>query len=486
MRANELNEATLGGALWDRLNAIGQPGASLSLKDRMIKRQFLDDLVGRAATNIEQGIQGGIIDPNPGTSTQQDVNEPVQPIQQNPATAQQNPATAQQNPATAQQKPAKDELGRVEPTMEPPSQAQPQSTPAKPQTGYGKVSYNVPTGMTPAQSGQPVWGTKPAKKTAPSPEQIRIGKQKAATANVQQSMLPYTKLPSNQYAKAASNVRQDKQALAGLQAQVDMLPQFQPKRPATTAKVNYNKPAYQRKGMKGPLGESILNEAYKYTISSYLQTFLKSYMPNVDTSSLKPMCDDVMAAYGNRSEYKKALQQLASASFAIFWNRGMELEPAKPETPLTPQTGATSSATSATSAKSKTGEPGEWERMAELLKTMGSRNKSRLLNDLIKGMSEVKKKEVFKQLKNDQIPKLSRKDKRLIYDLLKQEFAEKETGKKVPTDGGEVEKKEKLAAKRKRVTRTKKATEPNASSPGNDGKPLVATESKSYKVWGQK
>ena len=146
------------------------------------------------------------------------------------------------------------------------------ASPTQQQTPYGKISYNVPTGLNkPVQANTPI--------QAPSPEQIRQQKQQAATTAAQQSMVPYSKLPANQTAIQSKNIRQDKQDLAGLQAQVGMLPKKQPK---VKPPINYNIPAYQRKGIKGPLGENILNEQSSFTISSYLESFLKRYMGNID------------------------------------------------------------------------------------------------------------------------------------------------------------------------------------------------------------
>jgi hypothetical protein len=195
VKANELTEATLGGALWSKFKDMGSAQGKLSLKDRMIQKQFVDDLAGRAATNLAQGIEGGLVDPNP-TAGMQPASPPPQPQAQQPQAGQ------QQQPAQAQ-------------------------TPTTP--------------------------------TAPT------NNSRAAGANVR-----------NMMKQRAFNK-------------------------ATTVKEAQGK--------------------YAYSISSYLQNFLKKYMPKVDSSTLKPMCDAVQSTY-TKDGGKQALQKLASAAFSLYWTAG--------------------------------------------------------------------------------------------------------------------------------------------------------------------
>lgn len=210
MKLNDLKEASYGGAVLSRLakkiNPFDKSGESnLSARDIMIRQQFIQDFIGRAATNLSQGIQGGLVDPDPN---------------------------AGKTPAPAQQ--------------------------------------------TPTQSI----------------EQNRIAKQKAAGAAAQQQM---TAKPTPAAQPTPAQIRQQKQAAATAAAQQQM-----------------------SRGVK----ESVLSEQSQgYTISSYLQNFLKQYMKGMDTSALKPMADAVQATY-SQDKGLAALKKLASAAYSLYWTAG--------------------------------------------------------------------------------------------------------------------------------------------------------------------
>jgi hypothetical protein len=393
VRVNELNEATLGGAIWNRLKDIGSAGASLSLKDRMIQRQFVDDLVGRAYKSIAQGIQGGLIDPNPSAGLAQQA--PAQDVPAQDAPAQQAPA----QDAPAQQAPAQQAPAQQAPAQQAPAQQAPaQQAPA------------------PAQL---------------SPEQIRAQKQKIAAANAQKQMAPFSKINPSSNNQSPEQIRAQKQKIAAANAQKQMAP-FSKINPSSN---NQNNNPNIIRGYN----ESLLDEEqYPYTISSYLQAFLKQYMPNVNTTILKPICDQVQASY-NTNNYKAALQKLASAGFSLYWAGGHVLN----QTPISTQEPKTvgdalkqgvKQGLDTKSINSGSGISGEWKEAEKLLSTMGTKNKTRLFN----------------LLKTDQLPKMSKRNKKILYDILKKEF-------------------EGTVATKKPITK----------------KPPV-TENKSYKIWGKK
>lgn len=117
MKLNDLKEASFGSAmmtqLGKKLNPFDKSGESqMSIKDRMRQQQFVQDLVGRASVNLAQGIQSGLIDPNPnaGAATSAAPNgsgsAPTSqaPAPSTPAQNTQRPAVNPQVAAAASQK----------------------------------------------------------------------------------------------------------------------------------------------------------------------------------------------------------------------------------------------------------------------------------------------------------------------------------------------------------------------------------------------
>lgn len=267
---NELNEASMGSALLTqlgkKLNPFDKSGESqMSIKDRMKQQQFVQDFIGRVSVNLAQGIQGGLIDPNPKAGS--------------------SPQAASQPQAQAPQAQA---------PQAPQAQAPSSNTPAAPK--------QQPATVTPA-----------------TPAQVRQQKQAAATATARQQMAPVSKLPANQTAIQAANVRKQKQAAATRNLGQVKESQF----------LSLNN-----------VFESIMNldEAgqYSYTISSYLENFLKQYMKGANTSALKPLIDAVQATY-SQDKGKKALQKLASSAYSLYWTGGAGTEetPADASAPTT-------------------------------------------------------------------------------------------------------------------------------------------------------
>ena len=181
MKLNEfkqLNELDLAQAFGDygsaaiqqtgsRLNPFNKTGSDqLSVQDKMAKNIFLSKMIGRASADLDSAIKGGLVDPK--IKGAQPTAQPAQPTTPTstaqPTTAQ--PTTAQ--PTTAQQAPAQ----------------------------------QAPAGET--------------------PEQKRIRLQKAAQQNIDKTANPVSKLPANQPAVQAANIRQNKQQVAGTTAQGQM------------------------------------------------------------------------------------------------------------------------------------------------------------------------------------------------------------------------------------------------------------------------
>jgi hypothetical protein len=264
VKLNDLNEASFGSALMTqlgkKLNPFDKSGESqMSVKDRMRQQQFVQDFVGNAAANLAQGIQGGVVDPNPKSG----------------------------------------------------STPQPTATPAA-----ASVATPDPT---------------KAPSVADTIGQTRIDKQKAAAAAAQSQMAanPVPAKPEAPVQKTHAEIRQAKQAAAAQKANREATPFSKVKTAPRVWKSNRNPnmaaKATPRFESLNNVFESIMNidEAgqYAYTISSYLENFIRQYMKGVDTSSLKPMIDAVQATYA-QDKGRKALQKLASAAYSVYQTGG--------------------------------------------------------------------------------------------------------------------------------------------------------------------
>lgn len=290
---NELNEASLGGALLSQLGAKlkGSGEGQLTLKDRMRQQQFISDFIGRATLNLNQGIQSGLINPDPKA---------------------QGPAP--QGGGKGGEQPAPGPAPSPAPGPQPSPQPGPTPGPA-PKPG-------------PQPSPQPGGAKQPAGKTPDELARIRKEKQKVAGAEIQKQMAanpaPTKAAPAQPAAKTPAQVRQQKQAAATATAQKQMAPfsKVQPSPAVWKNNRNPNAPA-TRSPMQRESIESLLHEEgqYAYTISSYLQNFLKQYMKGMDTSALKPMVDAVQASYA-QDRGKSTLPKLASAAFSLYWTGG--------------------------------------------------------------------------------------------------------------------------------------------------------------------
>ena len=220
MKLNDLNEASLAGALMSKLGAKlrGGPEAQMSTADLMAQKQFTKDLITQLANSLAQGINGGIVDPDPKAGA-----------------------------------------------------GSPPSAPTTPQ---------------------------------PTPAQIRQQKQAIATQNARAQM------------KEGQN---DK-----------------------FSKLNQ-------------IFESIvkLDEAnYPYTISSYVQNFVKKFLGNVDVTALKSISDEVQQTYA-QDKGQKALTKLASAAYSLYHTGGAGAGGNQPRPVAPAATPASSTSAAPTAAPQK-------------------------------------------------------------------------------------------------------------------------------------
>ncbi len=212
MKLNEfkkakLNELDLSSFLGDYGSAAVRSGLGslggknvLSTTDQMAKDDFIKKFNSRALSGLQSAIDGGLVDPNAAGKTSganigtnfgnNTAKNPVTNPITNPVT---NPTT-QVNPKAGK---------NVSPT------------PAQNRGAANTAGANAFGQMANQLS---------AKK---SPEQIRQEKQAAATGVAQQQMAnngPFSKLPANQAAVQAGNIRQQKQGQATTTAQGQMTP----------------------------------------------------------------------------------------------------------------------------------------------------------------------------------------------------------------------------------------------------------------------
>jgi hypothetical protein len=82
---------------------MGRAGGDMSIKDRMAKDKFIQNLVGRAAQTLDAAIQGGLVDPNiKGKASMPRARKPATPKPAAPAPQASAPAPQPAAPATPQ------------------------------------------------------------------------------------------------------------------------------------------------------------------------------------------------------------------------------------------------------------------------------------------------------------------------------------------------------------------------------------------------
>ena len=251
-----MNEASFGGAmmtqLGKKLNPFNRSGESqMSIKDRMAQQQFVSDLVGKAASAINQGIRTGLIDPSTKIE-----KTPVPPAQI--GTNVKNPISTPTAPATA---PAKG-TAPVAPTTAPAAKMTPQQTAAL------KGRLKAGASATSAQSGFKNY----------------VGGSGERMTGVDKSGAPIFKKIQRE------NKFEQLDAIFESIISMDEAP-----------------------------------AKYSYTISSYLQEFLKQYMGGMDVTSLQPMINQVQSSFKSGGG-SKALNKLASAAYSLYLTGGAGAE----------------------------------------------------------------------------------------------------------------------------------------------------------------
>lgn len=287
---------------------LGRGEGQLSVKDKMAKNTYISDFVGRASTDLASAIESGLVDTASSSQPTQQATpqQPVTPTQPDKVEPQQ---TAQLTPAQIRQ--------------------QKQALAAK----------NAQAQMKPVNKVAP---TQPAQLT---PAQIRQQKLAAATTTAQQQMAPVSKLPANQPAIQAQNIRQRKQAAATATANQQAAPFSKVSTAPAVWKSNRNpnasaqtKPTFKESSTFDKLNsifESILrfDEAEttaptaptKPSISSYVQSFFKKYMKNVNLNrpdiqaQIKSLADAVQSTY-KQDKGKAAFTKLANLGYALSYS----------------------------------------------------------------------------------------------------------------------------------------------------------------------
>ena len=324
-----MNEASFGGAmmtqLGKKLNPFNRSGESqLSIQDRMVQQQFVKDLVGKAATSVSQGIKSGLIDPSTkaGLVAAPAKQEPIKIGGQvlNPKNPDEKALIDKIN--AQQGGPAAAPAATVSTPVAAPAAST--SAPATPETPAQVRARKQKAAAQAAQKQMTPKAVAPAAPAAKTPAQIRAEKQAAATQAAQKQMTPKPVAPAAPAAKTPAQVRAEKQAAATQAAQKQMTPKAavwkNPRKPNQPAKTS---PRFESSFNKlNAIFENIVNldeqgKQYQFTISSYLEQFLKNYMGGMDISGLKPQIDQVQSSFkfgGGR----KALEKLATAAYSLY------------------------------------------------------------------------------------------------------------------------------------------------------------------------
>lgn len=264
----------LGKAMAQQANARFNPfskadNPEMSVQDRMTSNIYVKDFVGRAKEALKRGIEGNLIDPNPNAGA--------------------TPPTPVDNKET------------------PPVELTPAQIRQQKQMAAAKVAQDQ-MAKNPVPSNQPA--------PQPTPGDIRQQKQVVAAKNAQVQMAPVSKLPADQFAKSASNVRQQKQAQATAALQKQMTT-----KPATAPAVWKN----NRTGKVGtsPVVRESIFEAGEYpdTISSFINKFFKKYNTGLTLSpevisKVDAIAKQIQANY-RKTGAQAELDQLAKLGYAI-------------------------------------------------------------------------------------------------------------------------------------------------------------------------
>lgn len=161
MRLNDLKEDPLLGN-YGAAALQGLAGDKASMKDRMAKNIFLRDMVGKLQADIESGIHGQLIDPNPVVAQPAPIPSGAEQIRKAKQQAAANVAQQQMAANPVPQKPA-------------------QPTP-------GQVRQQKQTTAASAAQQQMATNPAPQKPVPQTPAQIRQQKQAAAAATAQKQM----------------------------------------------------------------------------------------------------------------------------------------------------------------------------------------------------------------------------------------------------------------------------------------------------------
>lgn len=206
----------------------------LSTTDQMAKDDYITKFTSRALSGLQSAINSGLVDVNTaGQTTAPTAQATNQPQAQQGA--QTTPANAIAQKRIDAQKLAQQRAdAEGQPFSKLPNQAAPNPAQIRQQKqqAAAKVAQQQ-MGQNPA----PIAG----RKVSPTPAQNRQQKLATAAQSAQQQMNPVSKLPADQFAKSASNVRQAQQGQAATAAQGQMTPKIAGPTPKTPEQIRQAK-----------------------------------------------------------------------------------------------------------------------------------------------------------------------------------------------------------------------------------------------------
>lgn len=206
----------------------------LSTTDQMAKDDYITKFTSRALSGLQSAINSGLVDVNAAGQTTAPTAQST-----NQSQAQQGAQTTPAN-AIAQKRIDAQKLAQQradaegQPFSKLPNQAAPNPAQIRQQKqqAAAKVAQQQ-MGQNPA----PVAG----RNVSPTPAQNRQQKLATAAQSAQQQMAPVSKLPADQFAKSAANVRQAQQSQAATAAQGQMTPKVAGPTPKTPEQIRQAK-----------------------------------------------------------------------------------------------------------------------------------------------------------------------------------------------------------------------------------------------------
>jgi len=294
-KINELDMSDLigqygasGAKVWaDKLNPFSKGSGKISVKDKMASEMFVKDFIGRASEDLARAIQGGLVNPKPASaSTDASTSTPVDPYSKGSGAGDK----------------------RVEPTMGDTPATTPTTTPA---TTPATTPTTTPTAPTTTPTAPTTTPTAPTAPTSTTPSKITPQQAAALKGRLKGKASPTSAQSGFKNYVGGSGERMTGVDKSGA-------PIFKHiARESKYSKMNY-------------VFESILEADNQYpdTISSYLQKMFKQYtkgitVDNAIINQVKTIADQAEQNYSSMNPMKRGARQelakLGNMAYALSY-----------------------------------------------------------------------------------------------------------------------------------------------------------------------